>query len=207
VKSKVLHKVTPNIIIKSGTHYVVINPPVNLNYDDYESFPKSNSDCIDLLALTTKSNLNENQIEYIFEKYNVNKVLLTPYVNSVVNTLDTNTLYRAEVSSDFNYTLKGKINIRIFDTYSKNCAIIEFNEKLVVLSFSQYNDLVELEKELGKIDVLVLPENVPDNFSVNVDTLIVCSDYNTPIHNNDKIGRLHSNNFYRANNDNIVITF
>ena len=198
---------TPNIIIKSGTHYVVINPPVNLNYDDYESFPKSNSDCIDLLALTTKSNLNENQIEYIFEKYNVNKVLLTPYVNSVVNTLDTNTLYRAEVSSDFNYTLKEKINIRIFDTYSKNCAIIEFNEKLVVLSFSQYNDLVELEKELGKIDVLVLPENVPDNFSVNVETLIVCSDYNTPIDNNDKIGRLHSNNFYRANNDNIVITF
>ncbi len=198
---------TPNIIIRSGAHYVVINPPVNLNYDDYENLPKSNSESIDLLALTTKSNLDEKQIEYIFEEYNVKKVLLTPYVNSVVNTFDTNMLSRAEVSSNFNYTLKEKINIRIFDTYSKNCAIIEFNEKLVVLSFSEYNNLIELEKELGKIDVLVLPENVPDDFSVNVDTLIVCSKYDNPINKNDKIGRLYSENFYRASSENTHIVF
>jgi hypothetical protein len=55
--------------------------------------------------------------------------------------------------------------------------------------------------------VLLLPQNVPDNYAINVDTLIICSDYNTPIHNNDKIGRLHSENFYRASNENISVTF
>ena len=74
-----------------------------------------------------------------------------------------------------------------------------------MLSFSEYNDLPELEKELGKINVLVLPQNVPDDYSINVDTLIVCSDYSIPIHNNDKIGRLFAKNFYRTCNENISI--
>ena len=65
----------------------------------------------------------------------------------------------------------------------------------------------ELEKELGKINILVLPQNVPDDYSINVDTLIVCSDYSIPIHNNDKTGRLFAKNFYRAYNDDITIDF
>ena len=130
-------------------------------------------------------------------------------ISQMVNETLTPTLYSMisdGINCENNY-FKNKINIRIFDTYGKNCAIIEFNEKFIVLSFSKYNDLIELEKELGKIDVLVLPENVPDDFAINVDTLIVCSDYNTPIHNNDKIGRLYAKNFYRAHNDNITIDF
>lgn len=198
---------TPNIVIRSGSHYVVINPPYNLSYEDYLNYPKSNSDSLDLLAITAKSSLDENKIEYIYNSYNVKKTVLTPYVNTIVNTLDTNALNLAEVSGEFTYSLNKKINIRIFDTYGKNCAIIEFNEKLVVLSFSEYNDLVELEKEFGKIDVLILPENVPENFGITVDTLIICSTYDNPIDKNDKIGRLHSKNFYRANSENITITF
>lgn len=198
---------TPNIIIRCGTHYVVINPPQNLSFEDYESFPKSNSDSLDLLAVTSSRSLNDDQLEYIYEEYNVKKTMLTPYVNSIVNTLDTNSLNLSEVSGNFNYSIKNEINIRIFDTYGKNCAIIKFNEKFVVLSFSEYNDLIELEKELGKIDVLILPESVPDDYTINVDTLIVCSDYNTQMHNNDKIGRLYAKNFYRAYNDDITIDF
>jgi ComEC/Rec2-related protein len=198
---------TPNIIIRCGRHYAIINPPQNLSFEDYESFPKSSSDSLDLLAITNSSSLDEKQLEYIYEEYNIKKTMLTPYVNSIVNTLDTNCLNMSEVSGKFNYSIKNEINIRIFDTYGKNCAIIEFNEKFIVLSFSEYNDLIELEKELGKIDVLVLPENVPDGYTINVDTLIVCSDYNTPIHNNDKIGRLYAKNFYRAYNDDITIDF
>jgi hypothetical protein len=198
---------TPNIIIRCGRHYAIINPPQNLSFEDYESFPKSNSDSLDLLAITNSSILDEKQLEYICEEYNIKKTMLTPYVNSIVNTLDANCLNMSEVSGKFNYSIKNEINIRIFDTYGKNCAIIEFNEKFIVLSFSKYNDLIELEKELGKIDVLVLPENVPDGYTINVDTLIVCSDYNTPIHNNDKIGRLYAKNFYRAYNDDITIDF
>ncbi len=198
---------TPNVVIRSGNHYVVINSPYNLSYEDYLNYPKSNSDSLDLLAITAKSSLDENEIEYIYNSYNVKKTVLTPYVNTIVNTLGTNALNLAEVSGEFTYSLNKKINIRIFDTYGKNCAIIEFNEKLVVLSFSEYNDLVELEKEFGKIDVLILPENVPENFGITVDTLIICSTYDNPIDKNDKIGRLHSKNFYRAYNENITITF
>lgn len=198
---------TPNVVIRSGSHYVVINSPCNLSYEDYLNYPKSNSDSLDLLAITAKSSLDENEIEYIYNSYNVKKTVLTPYVNTFVNTLGTNALNLAEVSGEFTYSLNKKINIRIFDTYGKNCAIIEFNEKLVVLSFSEYNDLVELEKELGKIDVLILPENVPENFGITVDTLIICSTYDNPIDKNDKIGRLHSKNFYRTNSENITITF
>lgn len=198
---------TPNIIIRSGSHYVVINPPATLYFKDYENFPKSNSDSIDLLAITTRSSLNYSQLEYIIDEFNVKKTMLTPYTNSIVNTLSTTVLDLSEVSGDFSYSLKEKINIRIFDTYGKNCAIIKFNEKIIVLSFSEYNDLTEIEKEVGKINVLVLPQNVPDNYAINVDTLIICSDYNTPIHNNDKFGRLHSENFYRASNENISVTF
>lgn len=196
----------PNIVIRIGTHYVVINPPATLHYSDYEYFPKTNNDSLDLLAITSARSLNSTQIETLYNKYSINKTMLTPYVNTIVNTLDdTSCLYKAEVSGDFTYTLKNEINIRIFDTYGKNCAIIEFNEKIIVLSFSEYNDLPELEKELGKINVLVLPQNVPDDYSINVDTLIVCSDYSIPIHNNDKIGRLFAKNFYRTCNENISI--
>ena len=198
---------TPNIIIRCGRHYAIINPPQNLSFEDYESFPKSNSDSLDLLAVTSSRSLNEDQLEYICEEYNIKKTMLTPYVNSIVNTLDTNCLNMSEVSGKFNYSIKNEINIRIFDTYGKNCAIIEFNKKFIVLSFSEYNDLIELEKELGKIDVLILPDNVPDDYTINVDTLIVCSDYNTQMHNNDKIGRLYAKNFYRAYNDDITIDF
>ena len=198
---------TPNIAIRCGTHYAVINPPSSLSYEDYEKFSKSSSDSLDLLAITSSRSFSEDQLQYIVDEYKPKNTLLTPYVNGIVNTLDTNPLYNATVSGDYTFLLKDDINIRIFDTYGKNCAIIEFNEKFIVLSFSEYNDLTEIEKELGKIDVLVLSEKVPDDYKINVDTLIVCSDYNTPIHKNDKIGRLYSKIFYRTNTDDITINF
>ena len=134
--------------------------------------------------------------------------MTTTFINSTLYNFETDAFNLAEVSDDFTYSSENKINIRIFNTYQKNCAIIEFNEKIIVLSFSEYNDLVEIQNEFGKIDVLVLPQNVPDDFSITVDTLVICSTTDNNIHKNDKIGHLHSNNFYRTSAlDDITFTF
>lgn len=198
---------TPNIIIRTGNHYAVINIPEYMNYSDYEYLPKSNSDSFDLLAITHLNNEKVEEINYINENYNIKKCVITPFINNTLYNFKTDALNMSLVSGNFNYSLENKINIRIFDTYGKNCAIIEFNGEIIVVSFSEYNDLNEIEKELGKIDVLILPKNIPDDYCINVDTLVVCSTHNNPINKNDKIGRLYSENFYRANNDDITIDF
>ena len=57
----------------------------------------------------------------------------------------------------------------------------------------------------GYLDTWEVTQQGSDDYAINVDTLIVCSDYSIPIHNNDKIGRLFAKNFYRTCNENISI--
>lgn len=189
---------TPNIIIRTGTHYVIINTTEYFEYNDYNYLPKANNDTIDLFAVTSLNKMKLEAIQYIKNNFNIKKTMITTFTNSTLYNFNTNVFDSAQVSSDFTYSSENQINIRIFDTYGKNCAIIEFNGKIIVLSFSEYNDLTEIKNEVGKIDVLVLPKNVPDDFSITVDTLIICSTTDNNIHKNDYIGYLYSENFYRT---------
>lgn len=199
---------TPNIVIRTGTHYLVINVPEELNYIDYKYLPKTNNDTIDLLAVTYLNGRNLEKIEYISDSYYIKRCMTTKFINNTLYNFDTDVFDSAQISDDFTYSFENEINIRIFNTYRKNCAIIEFNEKIIVLSFSEYNDLVEIKNEVGEIDVLVLPENVPDDFSIVVNTLIICSTASNNIHKNDKIGYLYSENFYRTSSlDDITFSF
>lgn len=199
---------TPNIIIKSGTHYVVINVPENLNYTDYQYLPKTNNDTIDLLAVTYLNNRNSEKIEYINTNYNIRSSMITSYTNKNLYKFDTDAFRLSQVSDEFTYSLKNEINISIFNTYEKNCAIIKFDGKIIVLSFSEYNDLTDLKKELGRIDVLILPEKVPDGFNTVVQTLIICSTPDKNFDKNDKLGYLYSDNFFRTSTqDDITLTF
>lgn len=199
---------TPNIVIRTGTHYLVINVPEYLNYIDYQYLPKANNDIIDLLAVTYLNGQNLEKIEYVNDNYNIKRRMTTTFINNTLYNFDTNVFDTSQISDDFTYSFENEINIRIFNTYQKNCAIIKFNEKNIVLSFSEYNDLVELKKELGKIDVLVLPRNVPDDFNITVDTLIICSTVDNNFHENDKLGYLYAENFYRTSTlDDVQIKF
>ena len=189
---------TPNLIIRCGTHYVIINAPESFEQTSLKSFPKTSNDTIDLFAVTSLNSRNLKSVNYINDSFKINAKMITSFTNSTLYNFDTDAFTTAEVSSDFEYSLKNKINIRIFDTYQKNCAIIEINEKIIVLSFSEYNDLTEIKKELGKIDVLVLPESIPDDFNITVDTLIICSTDDNTIHDNDKAGYFYSDNFCRT---------
>ncbi len=199
---------TPNIVIRTGTHYVVINVPEYLNYIDYQYLPKTNNDIIDLLAVTYLNGQTLEKIEYVNDNYNIKRRMTTTFINNTLYNFDTDVFDTAQISDDFTYSFENEINIRIFNTYQKNCAIIEFNGKIIVLSFSEYNDLVELKKELGKIDVLVLPENVPDDFNITVGTLIICSTVDNNFHENDKLGYLYAENFYRTSTlDDVEIKF
>ncbi len=193
---------TPNIIIRTGTHYAVINTPEILGSETYKHLPKTKNDSVDLFAVTY---LNKNflkSIKVINESFNIKSKMVTPFVNSTLYNFDTDAFNTAEVSGEFTYSLENEINIRIFDTYGKNCAIIEVNEKIIVLSFSKYNKLNEIKNDVGKIDVLVLPENIPDNFNTTVDTLIVCRKDDTT-HKNDYLGYIYANKFYKTSDNNI----
>ena len=198
---------TPNIIIKSGTHYVVINVPEKLYGSDYAYFPKTNNDTLDLLAVTHINKEQINTIEKINEAFYSEHSLITGFINDTHYKFKTDVFDTSEVSSDFSYSLNDYIKIRIFDTYGKNCAIIEFNEKIIVLSFSEYNNFKEIENEFGKINVLILSESIPDSYCTTVDTLILCSDEETRIHKNDKLGYLYAKSFYRTTSDDIELKF
>ncbi len=198
---------TPNIIIKSGTHYVVINVPEKLYGSDYTYLPKTNNDTLDLLAITHINKEQINTIEKINEAFYSERSLITGFVNDTLYKFKTDVFNTSEVSSNFTYTLNDSIKTRIFDTYGKNCAIIEFNEKIIVLSFSKHNNLKEIENEFGKINVLILSESIPDGYCTTVDTLIVCSDEETTIHKNDKLGYLYAESFYRTTSDDITLKF
>lgn len=191
---------TPNIIIRTGTHYAVINIPEFLSSETYKHLPKTKNDTIDLFAVTY---LNQNylkSIKLVNESFNIKSKMITPFINSTLYNFDTDAFDTAEVSGEFTYSLENQINIRIFDTYGKNCAIIEFNEKIVVLSFSEYNKLNEIKNDVGEINVLVLPENIPDNFNTPVDTLIVCTK-DESVHKNDYLGYIYANNFYKTSDE------
>ncbi len=193
---------TPNIVIRTGTHYTMINTPEILGSETYKHLPKTKNDTVDLFALTY---LNQNyitSIETINESFNIKSKMVTPFINNTLRNFDTNAFNTTEVSGEFTYSSENEINIRIFDTYGKNCAIIEFNEKITVLSFSKYNKLNEIKNDVGKIDVLVLPENIPDNFNTTVDTLIVCRKDDTT-HKNDYLGYIYANEFYKTSDNNI----
>ncbi len=198
---------TPNIIIKSGTRYVVINVPEKLYSSDYAYLPKTNNDTLDLLAVTHINKEQINTIEKINEAFYSEHSLITSFVNDTHYKFKTDVFNMSEVSSNFSYTLNDCVKIRIFDTYGKNCAIIEFNEKIIVLSFSEYNNFKEIENEFGKINVLILSESIPDSYCTTVDTLILCSDEETIIHKNDKLGYLYAESFYRTTSDDIELKF
>jgi len=189
---------TPNLIIRCGTHYVIINAPESFEQGSLKHFPETSNDTVDLFAVTSLNSRNLKSVNYINDSFDISSKMVTSFTDSTLYNFDTDAFILAEVSNDFEYSLKNKINIRIFDTYQKNCAIIEFNKKIIVLSFSEYNDLAEIKKVFGKIDVLVLPESIPDNFNIAVDTLIICSTDDNTIHENDKSGYFYSDNFYRT---------
>ncbi len=190
----------PNIVIRTGTHYAMINTPEILGSETYKHLPKTKNDTIDLFAVTY---LNQNylkSIKVINESFNIKSKMLTPFVNNTLHNFDTDAFNTAEVSGKFTYSLENQINIRIFDTYGKNCAIIEFNEKIIVISFSEYNKLNEIKKEVGEIDVLVLPQNIPDNFNTTVDMLIICTT-DKSVHKNDYLGYIYANKFYKTSDE------
>lgn len=193
---------TPNIVIRTGTHYTMINTPEILGSEAYKHLPKTKNDTLDLFAVTYLNQSYLKSIKTINESFNIKSKMVTPFVNSTLYNFDTDAFNTAEVSGKFTYSLENEINIRIFDTYGKNCAIIEFNEKIIVLSFSKYNKLNEIKNEIGKIDILVLNENIPDNFNTTVDTLIVCRKDDTT-HKNDSIGYIYANEFYKTSDNNI----
>ncbi len=194
---------TPNMIIRTGTHYAVINIPEILGSEAYKHLPKTKNDTIDLFAVTYLNKNYLKSIKVINESFNIKSEMITPFINSTLYNFDTDAFNSAEVSSEFTYSLENEINIRIFDTYGKNCAIIEFNEKIIVLSFSKYNKLNEIKNDIGEIDVLVLPENIPDNFNTTVDTLIICTT-NESTHKNDYLGSIYANEFYKTSNENNI---
>jgi len=193
---------TPNIVIRTGTHYAVINIPEILGSETYKHLPKTKNDTVDLFAVTYLNKKLLKSIKVINESFNIKSKMVTPFVNSTLHNFDTDAFKTAEVSGEFTYLSENEINIRIFDTYGKNCAIIKFNEKIVVLSFSKYNKLNEIKNEVGEIDVLILPENIPDNFNTTVDTLIICRKDETT-HKNDYLGYIYANEFYKTSDNNI----
>ncbi|MBR3810427.1 MAG: ComEC/Rec2 family competence protein [Clostridia bacterium] len=194
---------TPNIIIRTGTHYAVINTPEFFSSEAYKHLPKTKNDTIDLFAVTYLNKDLLKSIELVNESFNINSKMVTPFVNSILYNFNTASFNNAQVSGEFTYSLENEINIRIFDTYGKNCAIIEFNEKIVVLSFSEHNKLNEIKNDVGEIDVLVLPENIPDNFSTTAHTLIVCTN-DESIHKNDYLGYIYANEFYKTSDENNI---
>ena len=194
---------TPNIIIRTGTHYAVINIPEFFSSEAYKHLPKTKNDTIDLFAVTYLNKDLLKSIELVNESFNIKSKMVTPFVNSILYNFNTDAFNNAQVSGEFTYSLENEINIRIFDTYGKNCAIIEFNEKIVVLSFSEHNKLNEIKNDVGEIDVLVLPENIPDNFSTTVHTLIVCTN-DENIHKNDYLGYIYANEFYKTSDENNI---
>ena len=194
---------TPNIIIRTGTHYAVINIPEFFSSEAYKHLPKTKNDTIDLFAVTYLNKDLLKSIELVNESFNIKSKMVTPFVNSTLYNFNTDAFNTAEVSGEFTYSLENEINIRIFDTYGKNCAIIEFNEKIVVLSFSEHNKLNEIKNDVGEIDVLVLPENIPDNFSTTAHTLIVCTN-DENIHKNDYLGYIYANEFYKTSDENNI---
>lgn len=194
---------TPNIIIRTGTHYAVINTPEFFSSEAYKHLPKTKNDTIDLFAVTYLNKDLLKSIELVNESFNIKSKMVTPFVNSILYNFNTASFNNAQVSGEFTYSLENEINIRIFDTYGKNCAIIEFNEKIVVLSFSEHNKLNEIKNDVGEIDVLVLPENIPDNFSTTAHTLIVCTN-DESIHKNDYLGYIYANEFYKTSDENNI---
>jgi ComEC/Rec2-related protein len=194
---------TPNIIIRTGTHYAVINIPEFFSSEAYKHLPKTKNDTIDLFAITYLNKDLLKSIELVNESFNIKSKMVTPFVNSTLYYFNTDAFNNAQVSGEFTYSLENEINIRIFDTYGKNCAIIEFNEKIVVLSFSEHNKLNEIKNDVGEIDVLVLPENIPDNFSTTAHTLIVCTN-DESIHKNDYLGYIYANEFYKTSDENNI---
>ena len=194
---------TPNIIIRTGTHYAVINIPEFFSSKAYKHLPKTKNDTIDLFAVTYLNKDLLKSIELVNESFNIKSKMITPFVNSTLYNFNTDAFNNAQVSGEFTYSLENEINIRIFDTYGKNCAIIEFNEKIVVLSFSEHNKLNEIKNDVGEIDVLVLPENIPDNFSTTAHTLIVCTN-DESIHKNDYLGYIYANEFYKTSDENNI---
>ncbi len=195
---------TPNIIIRTGTHYIVINIPETIDSETYKYLPKTKNDTLDLLAVTYLNKTYLYNLKTIDEAFDIKTKMVTPFINSTLYNFQTDAFNTAEVSGDFTYSLENEINIRIFDTYGKNCAIIEFNEKIVVLSFSEHNKLNEIKNDVGEIDVLVLPENIPDNFSTTAHTLIVCTNEES-IHKNDYLGYIYANEFYKTSDENNII--
>ncbi|MBR2876579.1 MAG: hypothetical protein IKC01_05530, partial [Clostridia bacterium] len=163
------------------------------------------NDKIDLLAITSFNGNNLQSIETITEKFNITQTMTTKFVKSIAYKFETNAFDNAEISSNFNYSFQKEINIQIIDTYGKNCAIINFNNKTIAISFSDYNDLHLIAKEAGGIDVLIISEKVPADYSVPVDTLIVCSAYDNNIDKNDKTGRIYSENFFRTSSGDITL--
>ena len=194
---------TPNIIIRTGTHYAVINIPEALGNEVYKHLPKTKNDTVDLFSVTYLNKDLLESIEAFNNSFDIKEKMITPFVNSTLYNFNTDVFYSAQVSGEFTYSLENEINIRIFDTYGKNCAIIEFSKKNIVLSFSKYNKLNEIKNEVGEIDVLVLPESIPDNFNTTVDTLIICTN-DESIHKNDYLGYIYANNFYKASNENNI---
>lgn len=189
---------TPNIVIRNGNDYVLINCPEKLTTSQSNLLPKANAEKLELFCVTRLNNKNKATIEGIVTNFTPKTTVISHFVNDTKSSFETEAFNNAIVSSDYEFLLNNKIILKIIDTYGTNCAIIEFNEKIIVLSFSEYNDFKEIEELYGKIDVLILGGKIPTNFNVFVDTIILCTPNEDTIHENDNIGIKSSRRFIRT---------
>ncbi len=188
-----------NAIIRTGTHYAVINLPNNIEYDSYNKLPKTISESVDLLIITHLNKTSAITEANFSEEYKPKETLISDFIYDNKNNFNNQSFDFARIiDKKAYYSLGNKINIEIFDTYGLNCAIIEFNGKTVVLSFSKYNDFKEIEQISGEIDILVLPDEIPESFNIFVDTIVLTSTDENIFSETEYIARMSCNNFYRT---------
>lgn len=168
-----------NVILRSGTHYAYLlnsaddYPPTVYNY-----LPKATCEKFDYWFITYATVPTCYSIEKFAAGMSPLETHVTPIINDICNRKNVMLPSNTIIDTDGKYSLNGKINFEIIDTYSVKYAIIKGDEKTVYIHLHGTTDFSSVV-DTSQGDIFVYNSAIPDKVPATAETIIIngVSDY------------------------------
>lgn len=189
-----------NVTLRHGLKYAHFNCGASDNDVRLNYLPVAKCEALDFLYVG-KSNKTTNELTEDLFRYKPETTIITEFTKGGLNkstiALPENTI----ISDSYTYNFNDEITLQIVDTSPASCVIIKCNEKIILISYGNNNDMKSLFKTYGKPDILILSGALPEKLPEDIETLIISSDSDIILNKNLPTLKSQCKNFHTTAED------
>lgn len=189
-----------NITLRHGLKYAHFNCGASDSSADLKYMPVAKCELLDFLYIG-KADKTTNKVTKALFSYKPKTTIITEFTKNNLSQgiaeLPQNTI----IADSYTYNFNDEITLQIVDTSPASCVIIKCNEKIILISYGNNNDMKSLLKTYGKPDILILSGALPEKLPEDIETLIISSDSDIILNKNLPTLKNQCKNFHTTAED------